>query len=210
MRPATWRPGRFKRCFESLAAQRGDDWGAVIVDDASTNGFGDYAGMLTAEYADRVTLVRNETRRGGLYNTWNAITGYCVDPETVIITLDADDALIGDGVLERLRAEYDDGADATVGSMLRLDKEACYPVNLANPRWWDSNVWQHLRTFRKRLFDAIVVEDLKLDGQWIDIATDWAFMIPIVEMASSPRHIPDPLYLYEPAVAQGRGKQTGK
>ena len=140
----------------------------MIVDDASTNGFGDYAGMLTASYASRVTLIRNETRRGGLYNTWNAVTGFCADPETVIITLDADDALIGDGVLERLRAEYDAGADATVGSMLRLDKESFYPANLANPRRWDSNVWQHLRTFRKRLFDAIAAEDLKLDGQWID------------------------------------------
>ena len=192
-------PGRFKRCFESLAAQRGADWGAVIVDDASTNGFGDYAAMLTADYRHRITLIRNETRRGGLYNTWNAVSRFCADPETVIITLDADDALIGGGVLERLRAEYDDGADATVGSMLRLDKEAAYPVNFANPRWWDSNVWQHLRTFRKRLFDAIAVEDLKLDGQWIDLATDWAFMVPIVEMASGPRRIPDLLYLYEPA-----------
>ena len=204
-------PGRFKRCFESLAAQRGEDWGAVIVDDASTNGFGDYAAMLTADCRHRITLIRNETRRGGLYNTWNAsIPDICDDPETVIITLDADDALIEDSVLERLRAEYDDGADVTVGSMLRLDKEARYPVNFANPRWWDSNVWQHLRTFKKRLFDAITAEDLKLDGEWIDLATDWAFMVPIVEMASSPRHIPDPLYLYEPAApkdTESRGER---
>ena len=60
-------------------------------------------------------------------------------------------------------------------------------------------MWQHLRTFRKYLFNAIDVEDLKLDGQWIDLANDWAFMVPIVEMASSPRHIREPLYLYEPA-----------
>lgn len=192
-------PGRFKRCFQSLIAQRDGDWGAVIVDDASTNGFGDYAAMLTADCRHRITLIRNETRRGALYNTWNAISRYCDDPETVIITLDADDALIGDSVLERLRAEYDGGADVTVGSMLRLDKEARYPVNFDNPRRWDSNVWQHLRTFRKRLFDAIAVEDLKLDSQWIDPATDWAFMVPIVEMASSPSHIPTSLYLYEPA-----------
>ena len=192
-------PGRFKRCFESLTAQNSHKWGAVVVDDASTNGFGDYAAMLLTNYADRVTQVRNETRHGTLYNTWNAVTRFCVDPETVIITLDADDALIGRSVLDRVRAEYDDGADVTVGSMLRLDKEASYPVDFDNPRSWGSNVWQHLRTFKKYLFDAIDVEDLKLDGEWIDLANDWAFMIPIVEMASNPRHIPDPLYLYEPA-----------
>ena len=193
-------PGRFKRCFESIVAQQGGDWGAVVVDDASTNGFGDYAEMMLADYAHRVTLIRNETRRGTLYNTWNAVTRFCVDPETVIITLDADDALIGRRVLDRVRAEYDDGANVTVGSMLRLDKDTTYPVNFDNPRWWDSNVWQHFRTFKKRLFDAIAVEDLKIDGKWIDSATDWAFMVPIVEMAARPRYIPDKLYLYEPAV----------
>ena len=192
-------PGRFKRCLESLGAQSRLEWGAVVVDDASTNGFGDYARMLLAPHGNRVTLVRNAERRGGMYNTWNAIANFCADPESVIITLDADDALIGDHVLERVRAEYDDGADATVGTMLRLDKEASYVPNFESPRWWDSNVWQHLRTFRKRLFDAIDVEDLRIDGEWIDVATDWAFMVPIIEVASSPRYIPEPLYLYEPA-----------
>ena len=191
--------GRFKPCIESLAVQSVQDWGAVVVDDASTNGLGDYARTLLAPYCDRVTLVRNEERRGGMYNTWNAVPNFCADPESVIITLDADDALIGEHVLERVQAEYADGADATVGSMLRIDKQAIYPPNFDNPRWWDSNVWQHLRTFRKRLFDAIDVEDLKIDGEWIDVATDWAFMVPIIEMASNPRWISEPQYLYDPA-----------
>ena len=52
----------------------------------------------------------------------------CTDPESVIVTLEADDALIGDRVLERLAVEYERGADVTVGSMLRTDKAADYPV----------------------------------------------------------------------------------
>ena len=165
-------PGRFKRCFESLAAQECTDWGAIVVDDASTNGFGDYAETLLKGYAGRVTTIRNATRRGALFNTWNAITRFCDDPDTVILTLDADDALLGRQVLDRVRAEYEAGADATVGSMLRLDKEVVYPVNFQESRSWRSNVWQHLRTFRKHLFDAIDVEDLKLDGAWTDLAND--------------------------------------
>ena len=190
---------RFKRCFNSLTDQHSDDWGAVIVDDASANGFGDYAETLISNYAHRITLVRNATRRGALYNTWNAVTRICANPETVIITLDADDALIGPNVLDRVRAEYDDGTDLTVGSMLRTDKETDYPTRFDAPRTWDGNVWQHLRTFKKYLFDAIAVEDLKLDGEWIDLANDWAFMVPMVEMASDPRRIPDTLYLYKPS-----------
>ena len=200
-------PGQFKRCVESLTAQDGSDWGAVVVEDASTNGFGDYAEILLADHRDRVTIVRNATRQGLLYNTWNAITNYCTDPQSVIITLDADDALIGASVIERLRHEYDNGVDVTVGSMLRLDKEAVYPPDFDRPRWWTSNVWQHLRTFRKYLFDAIDIDDLKLDGDWIDIATDWAFMVPIIEMAENPGYIPEALYLYEPSE---RKRRTGR
>ena len=194
--------GKFRQCLESLVVQDLGSWGAILVDDASTNGFGDYAEMLTADYADRVTLVRNETRRGSLYNLWNAVTRFCTDPETVILTLDADDALAGEHVFGRVSAEYENGADLTVGSMLRLDKEADYAVDFEEPRSWNSNVWQHLRTFKKYLFDAIDVEDLKLDGEWIDLANDWAFMMPMVEMASSPRQISEPLYIYEPAEAK--------
>ena len=192
--------GRVARLqVDSLAAQEDSEWGAIVVDDASTNRFGEYAEVLLAPFADRVTLVQNETRRGTLHNTWKAVTGLCTNPETVIITLDADDALIGRHVLCRVRAEYADGADLTVGSMLRMDKDAHYPADFDNPRSWRSNVWQHLRTFRKYLFDAIDVNDLKLDGEWIDLANDWAFLVPMVEMASSPRHVQDKLYLYEPA-----------
>ena len=203
-------PGRFRQCFESLVAQDVGSWGAIVVDDASTNGFGDYAEMLVSKHADRVTLVRNEKRLGSLYNLWNAVTRFCTDPETVIITLDADDALAGGHVLDRVRAEYEEGADVTVGSMLRFDKEASYPADFGESRSWNSNVWQHLRTFRKYLFDAIDVNDLKLDGEWIDLAADWAYMVPITEMASSPRHIDETLYLYEPAEKkdeQGRRKR---
>ena len=195
-------PSRFRRCLQSLVLQDADDWGAVIVDDASTNGFGDYAKVITANYADRFTIVRNNSRRGSLYNLWNAVTRYCTNPETVILTLDADDALTGTHVLKRVRAEYDDGADLTVGSMLRLDKEIDYTVDFESPRSWSSNVWIHLRTFRKYLFDAINVNDLQLDGQWIDLASDWAYMVPLVELASDPRFIRELLYIYEPGRAK--------
>ena len=175
-------PARFRRCFESLGGSGGRRVGHRGGGPRLRQRFGEYAEMLLVGHADRVTLVRNGTRRGGLYNTWNAVTNICTDPESVIITVDADDALIGDGVLARIGREYEEGADVTVGSMLRLDKEARYAVNLDRPRWWDSNVWQHIRSFRKRLFDAIDVEDLKMDGEWMELAADWDFMAIIVEM----------------------------
>ena len=197
-------PGRFRRCLESMVRQKGPRWGAVVFDDASDPEFAEHFELACEALGEHCTVIRNRHRRGLLANMVTAIRTICSDGETVIVTLDADDALIGDRVLERLAVEYRRGADVTVGSMLRTDKTADYPVCFEQPRERrGGNVWQHLRSFRKRLFDAIPDEALRLDGDYVDLASDWAFMLPIVEMAMNPVHIPEPLYLYEPS---GTGK----
>jgi hypothetical protein len=48
---------------------------------------------------------------------------------------------------------------------------------------------------------------LRLGGDYVDLANDWAYRIPIVEHADSPVHIPEPLYLHEPS---GTGKDAGR
>ena len=192
--------GRFRRCLESMTRQKGPRWGAVIFDDASDPMFAEQFEVACEMLGKRCTVLRNRRRRGLLANMVTAIRTICADGETVIVTLDADDALIGDRVLERLAEEYRRGADVTVGSMLRTDKAAEYPVCFERPRGRrGGNVWQHLRSFRKRLFDAIPDEVLRIDGDYVDLASDWAFMLPIVEMAENPVHIREPLYLYEPS-----------
>ena len=203
-------PGRFRRCLESMARQKGELWGAVIFDDASDPMFAEHFEIACGALGKRCTVLRNRRRGGLLANMVTAIRTVCADSETVIVTLDADDALIGDRVLERLAMEYDRGADMTVGSMLRTDKAADYPVCFERPRERrGGNVWQHLRSFRKRLFDAIPDQMLRLDGDYIDLATDWAFMLPIVEMAENPAHVREPLYLYEPSgVGKGNSRVT--
>ena len=200
--------GRLRRCVASLVRQeeQGFSWGAVVFDDASAPMFAEPFEVAWRGLAERCTIIRNRRRQGLLANMGTAIRWVCADPDTVIVTLDADDALIGDDVLLRLAAEYESGADVTVGSMLRTDKAADYPVRFDRPREHrGGNVWQHLRSFRKRLFDAIPDDALRLDGEYIDLANDWAYMLPIVEMARNPVHIADALYLHEPS---GTGKDA--
>ena len=200
-------PGRLRRCIESVVRQKGPTWGAVLFDDASDPRIAEQFEVACGSLGESCTVVRNRQRRGLLANMVTAIRSICRDPETVVVTLDADDALIGDRVLERLAAEYHRGADVTVGSMLRTDKAVEYPADFERPRERrGGNVWQHLRSFRKRLFDAIPDEALRLDGEYIDLASDWAYMLPIVEMAASPAHIAEPLYLYEPS-GTGKGSE---
>ena len=203
-------PGRLRRCLESMNRQKGSTWGAVLFDDASDPRIAEHFEAACASLGPRRTVVRNRHRRGLLANTVTAVRLICSDPNSVIVTLDADDALIGERVLERLAAEYERGADVTVGSMLRTDKAADYPVCFDRPRdRRGGNVWQHLRSFRKRLFDAIPDDSLRLDGEYVDVASDWAFMLPIVEMAERPTHIVEPLYLYEPS-GVGKGAERAE
>lgn len=200
--------GRVVRCLESMASQRRSDWGAVIIDDGS--GALSRESLLAAiePWKGRITLIQPRERRGQLANMTLAIRHVCTNPQSVILTLDLDDAIIGPGVLDRVEREYADGADVTIGSMLRTDKHVAYPVVLRAPRRArGGNVWQHLRTFRKFLFDAIPDHDLKIADKYVDIAVDWSFMLPIVEMAQHPVWISEPLYLYEPS---GLGKGTDR
>ena|GEM_PF-426162 len=196
--------GRAMRCLETMAAQHRSDWGAVIIDDGSDPMHRSSLALALEGWRNKVTLLQPRVRRGQLSNMTTAIRHICTNPDSVIITLDLDDALIGPGVLDRLGTEYQAGADATVGSMLRTDKHTKYPIDLEHPRRArGGNVWQHLRSFRKRLFDAIPDHELRVRNEYPRIAVDWSFMLPIVEMARRPVHITEPLYLYEPS---GMGK----
>lgn len=201
-------PGRMRRGLDSLLAQRRDDWGAVVVDDASDPLTAEYLRLFLARYPGRFTLMQPRLRRGQLANMTASIRHVCADGESVIVTFDIDDALIGPGVLDRLAREYDAGADVTVGSMLRTDKHKFYEVDVVDPRGRrGGNVWQHLRTFKKRLFDAIPDHELRVGGRYVDIAVDWSFMLPVVESSSMPVWIKDPLYLYE---TSGLGKHADR
>jgi glycosyltransferase involved in cell wall biosynthesis/SAM-dependent methyltransferase len=197
-------PGRARRCLDSILQQRRKDWGVVVVDDGSAKLSADFLRDFLRPYTDRVTLLQPPVRRGQLANLVLAIRHVCTNPRSVIVTLDLDDALLGADVLDRLAAEFDTGADVTVGSMLRTDKHREYPPVFANPRRHrGGNVWQHLRAFRKDLFDSIPDEALRSEGDYYSIAVDWAFMLPLVEMSQNPKWIQDALYLYEPS---GLGK----
>jgi len=196
-------PGRFQRCLESVVRQGRSDWGAIVFDDASHPAWTELQRDLCQPYASRITFIANPARRGLLANTVEAIRQHCGRPDSIMITLDADDCLIGSEVLDILDAEYRSGADMTVGSMCRTDKGAQYPACFERPRAHrGGNVWQHLRSFRKSLFEAIPDHYLRLDDEYVDLASDWAFMLPMAELAVAPRYIKQALYLHEPGGAR--------
>lgn len=200
--------GKMVRCYQSMLRQKSVSWGAVVIDDGSDELSREACRRVFGQ-APNVTLLQPRRRRGQLANTITAIRDLCSDPNAVIVTLDMDDGLIGSDVLQALAKEYDQGADLTVGSMVRTDKPADYPASFGDlGAARGGNVWQHLRSFRKRLFDGIPDWRLRLDGKYVEICVDWAFMIPMVERATAPRHLPRKLYYYQSS-GLGKGGQLG-
>lgn len=193
-------PSRFLRCWQSVLGQTRNDWGAIIVDDASVNCLPEFIGFLVDKYKDRITYLRNNRRMGVLANINRAIREFCVNPYSVIIILDADDMLLSEHVLSNLHERYLEGIDMIVGSIFRVGKGLMpFVPDFDNPRTSrGGDVWMHLRTFRKYLFDNVRVEHMKIDGRWIDKFTELSYMVPMAEMARNPVHLKWPVYLYEP------------
>jgi uncharacterized protein (TIGR00725 family) len=200
-------PPKWRRCLQSLQRQSYRNWGAVFVDDGSRPDWAEDM-QIVLQKEERVTLVQPRICRGSMANHILAIRYICTNPRSIIAMLDMDDCLIGSEAIAKVLEEYARGADLTVGSMLRTDKTApCpYPVTFssspcgARGSRGAGNVWQHLRTFRRYLFLRICDGDLRNDqGRYFERATDWAFMLPMVEMAIRPVHLHSVLYLYEPS-----------
>lgn len=198
---------RFLRMWGSLISQTYKDWGLVLIDDASINGLNEFIFHTIKQYKSKVTYIRNRFQQGIAANTYKAIHYFVENKNSIIVILDGDDSLIGNSVLQNIYEKYQYmDADVTLGKMYRTDKlnsHYKYTPNLIHPRKYGGNVWQHLRSFRKYLFDSLSIYDLKIREEqadfkdsllsklsqkykWIQHCVDYAYMVPIIEMSSNP------------------------
>ena len=199
--------GRLKACMDSLAGQSYQGWGLVVMDDGSSGGEGDYVEEVLARgWAGRCSVVRRKERVSQTRNLRDAIQQICGNGESIVVTLDGDDGLIGRDTLGKVLALHREGAEVTVGTMVRTDKVADYVVDFEDCRnkRGGGNVWQHLRSFRKRLFDMLGDGELMYDGEWTDVANDWRYMIPMVERAGKRVWLREKVYFHAPSV-KGEG-----
>ncbi len=202
---------RFLRFWFSLTSQTNQDWGLVLIDDASDNGISHFIKELIKPFLNRITFIQNRFRVGVAQNTYKAIHYFLENQESVVCVVDADDAIIGKNALKNISEKYSFfGADVVVGKMYRTDKLHAhyqYTPNFINPRLYGGNVWQHIRSFKKYLFDSLSFDDLKIENkqqQTDDILLskrfghkmvfpehcwDFTYMIPIIEMSENPMWI---------------------
>lgn len=184
---------RLKRSIDSLRMQEDQRFGVIVIDDGSEFEETWFIPELLGPLRERTTLIRRRSRHGYIRNFIEAIEAVCRNDESLIVTLDLDDALMSSSVSARLLNVIDDGADLVHGVMFRPDKPLhLYEPDYDNPRTkGGGNVWAHLRGLRKSLFQQIPKDHLRIDGHWVDDVTDYAIMMPAAELAQKPAFIHD-------------------
>jgi len=192
--------------LSSLFHQNYPYWRMVYIDDCSSDATKEKVIEQIEKWGEkkRSTFKSNEKRKGAMANLYHAIHD-CLDNE-IIVTLDGDDWLYDEWVLKKLNDTYvEPDVWITFGSYQLLqsgnkgEHSQPIPEEVLNNCSIRSHAWvtSHLRTFYAGLFKKIELQDLILDGDFLKMSWDQAFMIPMVEMAGKrAKYIPDILYMY--------------
>ncbi len=194
-----------EKCMTSVITQKFGNYDVMVVDDCYTDNTGDIIEKF-CEGKDNWNFIRNESNTGALYNIVNGIEKMSPKDNDVIITLDGDDWLYDENVLDKVAKEYNKTSCwLTYGGMIKASNDeriGCWNVdqNLINDNSYrDMNcfIFHHLRTFKYFLWKNIKDEDMRLeDGSYYDDTWDQIFMFPMVEMAGGKiRYIENELLL---------------
>ena len=196
-----------EKTIQSIMSQVYLDYKCTIIDDCSTDKSATIVTSLTKDDS-RFILIKNTTKKNALANILAGIQASKPNDEDVIITVDGDDWLAHENVLNRIKGAYD-----TTNCMMTHGSYQEYPSGTPSHGWMQElpdivklcglyrwYTWQlsHLRTFKYKLFKHIKDKDLKNDLQnYYDMAWDLALMYPLAELCDGNiTYIDDVLYIY--------------
>lgn len=200
---------KLTRCLNSLKSQINQKFGLVLIDDASGYQHSWCFTLILSELMDRTTLIRREQHCGRMPNFIEGIKDICTNPDTLIVVLDQDDYLLNPHVVDDLYMALEQGADLIQMPMFRPNKPLkLYQENYQSPRQnAGGNVWSHLRSFKKSLFEQVPEDYFKHQGKWFDTVTDYATMLPIAEIAKKPMYVDNGYAYYHERQDYGHEKK---
>ncbi len=194
---------RSKRLLDSISAQN-EGFHFIYFDDFSVSKNAEYLRMkLTYDpvLKGKSTLVSNARRVSSLAN-FERMLSMVINPNAIIVNVDGDDALIGENALSTIRDSFDEGADLTIGNCLRFDKPLRRYALESFRSAWDrggDNIWCHPKCFMRYLAGYIGNNLKDPQGDYIEVATDYAMMLPMVEAARHPEFIDEVIYFFDPS-----------
>lgn len=195
----------YERNLASVLNQNYEQFHVLYTDDCSC----DNTAELVEKYLElydtekKVTLIKNSTRHGALYNLYHMIT--MSDDEAIIVTLDGDDWFPDNEVLARLNTIYSAEDIWLTYGQFKLHPSGNIGWASSMPDYIiENNAFRdfqhlptHLRTFYSWLFKEIKLEDLLYVGQFYPMTWDMVMMFPMIEMAGERhRFISDVMYVY--------------
>jgi len=195
----------------SVLNQTYANWEWIYIDDCSTDGTYDLVKSLVDD--PRVTIIRNETNLGAMWNYFE-IGLRDIEDDTIVVHLDGDDWLFDIHVLERLNDYYNQhdvwmtygkmyvwrGADSTVEESTPQNSPA--PEIVMQRRSFREDIWRysHLRTYRAFLLKAINKDDMidPVTNEFYWEASDLSFQYPCLEMSAPDKIgcVDFPTYVY--------------
>ncbi len=192
-------PVKLERFMRSLARQNRQDFGVILVDDGGVSGSTIGLHRRHTWLSGRLTLIRRSAGVGYLENFRECVREICVRPETLVVVVDQDDALMGVDVIDRLWVLWSGGADLINAPMFRPDKPTqLYPVDHVAPRQkGGGNVWAHLRAFRRSLYEQVPAPCFA-EAPDHACLSDFITMVPMAELARQPALMDGPyVYLHD-------------
>jgi len=199
-----------RKTLNSIVCQNYTNYDVCIVDDKSTE---KNQVNIIKEYCEKYNsdkntwkYILNNKRKGALFNIVNAIRNSDCNDEDVIITLDGDDWLYDENVLNKVAKAYEGDILLTYGQYMSYPSNTvghCKPYDkkVIQARSFRRDEWRmsHLRTFKYKLFSNIKEKDF-IDSRkkrYFEMAWDLALMFPMAEMAGDRiKFISDILYTY--------------
>jgi len=193
-----------EKCIMSVLNQTYRNFEYIVIDDRCSDGTTERIDRLQKEHGG-FKVKKNPMRiESPLANFVQGIQLSPGDREDIIITVDGDDWLADNTVLEYLNEVYQDSEIwMTYGDFISTSgkiKGMCKQLkNTRNYRRFDKWVTSHLRTIKRKLWDKIDYNDL-LDrsGKFYVYFPDIAYMFPAIEMAGlkHSKFIDKILYIY--------------
>jgi glycosyltransferase involved in cell wall biosynthesis len=192
--------------LESIFSQKYNNFRVILIiddarQDATLSRVQEY--LKEHDLENKVTIIANQARRGALANHIEAVA-HCKDWE-IVVQLDGDDWFAHDLVLARINTAYaDPQVWLTYGQhevYPKGKKGQCraVPKNVLKLAAYREYAWitSALRTFYAGLFKQIKLEDFIDNGAFFATSCDFAFMIPMLEMAQGRiQFIDEILYIY--------------
>lgn len=207
-------------CLRSIAGQLPGPftYEVTLIDDGSTDGT--FEALANASILPDARIVRIAENAGPAHARHVGIRDI-QDPEAIVVLVDMDDALerhalkvVAQSYLQNPHClmtignwHDQDGKRNPQGfySAQELDGQTIRDVDLFNAT--------HLRTFRRKLYDAIQDEDLfDQNGRWLETCTDVGLMYPLLDQCWSDEvdFIHEPIYRYTRKHSTGTLARFGK